>query len=158
MLGKRHMRGRFFSTLDDAAWLSREPGVQNIFWPALRDLPREHAIALAVLPIHDANGLLLEAVAGGARWPDEGWACVFAADPFRTPQDMLGRLKRCGVARVCCFTASSIFGDIVAEALNQFGMAAEAEAELARCAVDLGLEFDRLDLTDISIVDDAVSG
>lgn len=73
---------------------------RSILCPALRGLPQEAALDLAILPIHDANGLLLDAIAqpGAGAAPDYAGVCL--SDPFRRIDDIFEALRAAGVGGV----------------------------------------------------------
>jgi hypothetical protein len=74
-----------------------------LLFPALRGLPPEDALALAMLPIHDANGLLLDALrgapAGGGPFAP-AFAAVCLSDPFRRMDDVFAALRSAGITGV----------------------------------------------------------
>jgi hypothetical protein len=75
-------------------------GRRRILCPALRGLPPEDALALAILPIHDANALLLDALSVRGAGPPPDYAGICLSDPFRRIEDVLSAVRGAGIAGV----------------------------------------------------------
>lgn len=76
------------------------PEVRTILCPALDGLPQSDALALAILPIHDANGLLLDVISHPGQGPAPDYAGVCLSDPFRRMEDILAALRAKGIGGV----------------------------------------------------------
>lgn len=132
---------RIFTELDDPRWSERVEGVEDLFCPFMRGLPHEHAALLALLPIHDANGVLLSAIEAADFWPDHGWACIFPSDPFRTQSSLLATLRQHNVSRICCYPGPTLFGNAMAATLDMFGLGATAVDQMSAIAKSLGMKL-----------------
>lgn len=146
---------RILTELDDPRWEQRVEGVEDLFCPFMRGLPREHATLLALLPIHDANGVLLAAVEAADHWPAHGWACIFPSDPFRTQSSLLAALRQRDVSRICCYPGPALFGSAMATTLDMFGLGAKAVDQIAAIAASLGMELATFSQDDILTLEHA---
>ena len=70
---------------------------RTVFCPCLENLPPEIACMLGILPIHDANGRLVEELSKPRfrRVPDFAGICL--ADPFRRLDDILDCVRGAGI-------------------------------------------------------------
>jgi len=134
----RMRRVRFLDRLDDDLWRSPAAGVDDVFFPALRGLPDDHALLLALLPIHDANELLLQALAEASPCPQHVWVCVVANDPFRANTVLLDALHRHSVARVCCLPVSALYDEATNRMLDASGLGRAAEESFEALARQRG--------------------
>nr|WP_198148656.1 hypothetical protein [Sphingomonas sp. Y57] len=114
-------------------------GTQQLLFPAIADFPMPAALFVAVLPIHDANGLLLTEMRR-APIPPDIWACVIADDPFRRPVDLLRQLRDAGAARLCCFPLSRLHGPDQSRFFESGGAGMLAERRMAEAAQAMGFE------------------
>nr|WP_053000225.1 hypothetical protein [Sphingomonas sp. Y57] len=135
---------RIFGSL--AAFAAAKGGKDgiDILFPAIAGLPAEHALDLALLPIHDANQLLLDELAAAADWPLALHACVLANDPFRTPDHLVRSLVVRRVSRICCFPTSQLNDATTNQMLDAVALGSQAEAEMEDCAREAGLEIVRI--------------
>lgn len=134
-------RLRLLMELPQDAAFRPQPGWDEVYCPFLAGLPAETAAFLALLPIQDANGLLLNGIADAPAWPVELWACVMAADPFRHMPHMLEELERCGVRRVCCYPAAALHDAEMSAAFDVFALGRKAEQHLEELAQARGFAF-----------------
>ena len=123
-------RVRIVIELADLERRSSIAGVEDVFCPTLKGLPGKHLATLASLPIHDFNGVLIDAIECAPYWPKRVWACVFPSDPFRAAAQFVRQLRRLGVERICFFPVMNI---------EAYGASMEAEAALGSEAALAGL-------------------
>jgi hypothetical protein len=81
-------------------WAQLGTVAPTVLCPCLEGLPPDFAFTIGILPVHDANALLLEelARADGTARPD--FAGVYLADPFRRLDDVLDRVEAAGIRGV----------------------------------------------------------
>jgi hypothetical protein len=81
-------------------WAHLGTATPTVLCPCLEGLPPDFAFTIGILPVHDANALLLEelARADGTARPD--FAGVYLADPFRRLDDVLDRVEAAGIRGV----------------------------------------------------------
>jgi hypothetical protein len=81
-------------------WSQLGTAAPTVLCPCLEGLPPDFAFTLGILPIHDANAVLLDelARARGTNRPD--FAAVYLADPFRRLDDVLDRVAAAGIRGV----------------------------------------------------------
>lgn len=118
---------------------SLEPDILHLFCPGGRDLPLEHLVALALLPIHDWNNELLEGAAA-APFPIGGnvSACVLAMDPFRRLRDLLQALRGRNFRWVTNFPSTEAVDGGMRATLDDFGFGLEKELTFVEEAAALG--------------------
>ncbi len=75
-------------------------GGRTIYCPCLAGLPAEVALSVGILPVHDANQVLLDGLEGLNidLLPDFAGICI--ADPFRRLSDILDRIEATGITGV----------------------------------------------------------
>jgi hypothetical protein len=78
-------------------WSQLGAGGPTVLCPCLEGLAPEFAFTVGILPVHDANGLLLDELskADGIHQPDFAALCL--ADPFRRLDDILDRVEATGI-------------------------------------------------------------
>ncbi len=121
----------------------------DVFCPALHGLPREHAWTVAQLPIHDANGLLLTALARSTSWPVHVWACIYPADPFRPPKTLLGALQQRGVAKICSFPCADALLGYTSQSLDASISGKDAIHAIGLEAQRRGMQFRALSFDEV---------
>lgn len=85
-----------------------------IFCPCLEGLPEAHAALLSILPLHDANAMLTDALScptfrGTARRPDYAALCL--VDPFRRLDDLFDAVAAAGITGIVNLPSISSFFD-----------------------------------------------
>jgi predicted TIM-barrel enzyme len=75
-------------------------GGRTIYCPCLAGLPADVALIVGILPVHDANQVLLDGLEGLNidLLPDFAGICI--ADPFRRLSDVLDRIEATGITGV----------------------------------------------------------
>lgn len=126
--------------LEDLTARSLHGSHRQFFAPCMDLLPPAHAALLALLPIHDVNGILLQRLAAGSRWPSQAHACVLAIDPFRTFAQLFRTLRQHGVMRVCNYPSVASFDEQTREMLGSLSMGLEREIEFVKAASAAGLQ------------------
>ncbi|WP_247323728.1 phosphoenolpyruvate hydrolase family protein [Bradyrhizobium sp. 141] len=112
--------------------------------------------SIALLPIHDSNGLLLAGLRNGITSQRQIFAGVLAHDPFRRHQDILKALKIAGCRGIVNFPSITAIDGEMRASLEEFGCGVKAEIELLHAAVDQG--FSALALVDdFAIAKEAVA-
>lgn len=134
-------RLRLLTELPRYAASCPQPGWDEVYCPFLSGLPAETASFLALLPIQDANEVLLNGIADAPAWPAELWACVMAADPFRHLPNMLEELEKRGVRKICCYPSAALQGAEMSAAFDVFALGRKAEQHLEELARARGLAF-----------------
>lgn len=127
---------------------ARVPGTA-ILCPALHGLPRADSLALAMLPIHDANGLLLDVLenipldAETRSVPD--FAAVCLSDPFRRMEDVFAAIRDAGIAGIINLPSISAlmtssddrtFGALFVRETNMLARASAAGFRVIRVVCD----------------------
>ena len=122
---------------------------RSILCPALRDLPPADALALAMLPIHDANGLSLEVLARAAQSnhstikPDYVGLCL--TDPFRRMEDLFSAVRSAGITGIVNLPSIAalmkdaddrVFGTLYARELFLMDQARDAGFSVLRITCD----------------------
>src|ERR687890_212233 len=100
-MNSAHSTLRIVSTWPPRA--CREPETEWIFCPCLQGLPRRSNLWIASLPIHDANAVLLDAVASDAfrNSPVKpAFAGVCLVDPFRQMKQIFQTIIAAGISGV----------------------------------------------------------
>ncbi|WP_051341123.1 phosphoenolpyruvate hydrolase family protein [Azospirillum halopraeferens] len=111
----------------------------RLFCPALGGHPEDRAEYLALLPVQDSNGRLLDALAGMPDGHMDGvCAGVFAVDPFRPAGPFLATLRRAGVRAVANFPTTAVFDGETGETLRAVGLGPEREAAFLEQAARAG--------------------
>ena len=113
--------------------------VLHLHCPGARDLAVEHLATLALLPIHDWNGVLL--ADAGVHPPlraDNTSACVFAIDPFHRTRDILEELRRCGYRWVTNFPSTEAIDGEMRATLDDLGFGREKELQFIEDAAAFG--------------------
>jgi predicted TIM-barrel enzyme len=110
----------------------------HLFCPCLAGLPVESATTTALLPIHDANGQLLEATGAAKAIPSHIFACVLATDPFRRLPETLRFLADAGVKGIANFPSVTAIDGTMRATLDELGIGFEQELRLVRLANELG--------------------
>ena len=131
---------------------ARETATEALFCPAMQGLPVGAASALAALPIHDANGCMLEALSAGASAPDCICVAVMAVDPLRQWSRILRRLRDCRLRNVLIWPSVGVLGADIQQGLAPHGLGFEREAAFVHEAADSGF---RVTATAFSAVDAA---
>lgn len=117
----------------------RHDAALHLFCPGGKDLPVEHLVTLALLPVHDWNSALLS---GATAWPaaqrDGMSACVFAIDPFRRIRDLLLELRRHGFQWVTNFPSTEAIDGDMRASLDDLGFGLQKELQFVEDATALG--------------------
>jgi predicted TIM-barrel enzyme len=108
--------------------------------PVLAALPATALPSAALLAIHDLNGLLFEALAGGPAHIEGLIAALFCCDPLRSPDRLARHLGELGIRRVVAFPSIGAFDGQVRRDLEDYGFHYEAELEALRRFEGLGFE------------------
>lgn len=124
-----------------------EPGRRTILCPALRGLPPEDALTLAILPIHDANGLLLDAIARSGAGPVPDYAGVCLSDPFRRMEDVLAAVLGAGIAGIVNMPTAAVIAGPADD--GPFSQLCDREMAMLARAGDAGLRALRLEGHDL---------
>jgi predicted TIM-barrel enzyme len=93
----------------------------------MHGLPAGRASALALLPIHDANGRLFQVLEGRRDLPQSICAGVFAVDPFQSVGDVWRRLRNAGLVEVANWPSVGLYGVPLTEELTSKGLGYERE-------------------------------
>jgi predicted TIM-barrel enzyme len=93
---------------------------------------------MCLLPIHDANGRLLEALDRRPAALPYSYAGIFAVDPFRRHADILAALKLAQFPRVANFPSLCLIDGEVRNDLEELGFGFSREVEFIRAAVGQG--------------------
>jgi predicted TIM-barrel enzyme len=109
-------------------------GEARILCPWLADGADEAMLWASVLPIHDANAFLDDALAARAAPGDAGdagdaYVGIFVSDPFRDRATLLARLRETGVARIINLPSVSFFDGLSAETFASLGYGPDEECE-----------------------------
>jgi predicted TIM-barrel enzyme len=121
-----------------------EPETEWIFCPWLQGLPRRSNLWIASLPIHDANAVLLSAIAsdafrGAPLKPTFVGVCL--VDPFRQLKKLFETLAAAGVSGVVNLPTTGAFRGSMARALNDLGTGVNREITMLALARDQGLRI-----------------
>jgi predicted TIM-barrel enzyme len=134
-------------------WPSRRPasrdlqdGTLTLLCPCFAGLPPARAAWLGVLPLHDANARLLEALhagagrAGGVGEPgrESVLAGVLAIDPFRSVPDLLAALRDAGVRGVVNLPSVAAFDGEMGTILDDLRFGVAREIDFLAAAVAAG--------------------
>lgn len=113
----------------------------RLFCPALAGHPADRAEYLALLPVQDSNGRLLDALPGVPPAALDG-VCVgvFAVDPFRPIGPFLSALRRAGVRGVANFPTTALFDGETGETLGAVGLGTDREVAFLEQAGRAGFE------------------
>ena len=127
-----------------------EPGVQWIYCPWLEGLPPKSGLWLASLPIHDANAVLLDAIASqsfrsSALKPDFAGVCL--VDPFRQLGQLFVALKNAGISGIANLPTTGTFRGSMARALDDLGTGVNREIAMMEQARDHGLRIGGVAMT-----------
>ncbi|WP_090875641.1 phosphoenolpyruvate hydrolase family protein [Bauldia litoralis] len=134
-VGRAWRSGRFL--IDRAQPLADD--ALHLYCPGGKDLPVEHLITLALLPIHDWNSALLEGASEGPiTQSDSISACVFAIDPFRRIRDLLLELKQNNFHWVTNFPSAEAIDGEMRTTLDDLGFGLQKELEFVDEARALG--------------------
>lgn len=131
------MRFRLIDCLSIHRPQPSEEHVANLFFPAARNLPARHAFYLALLPIHDADAVLIDAL-GSQVLPSDIWPCVVGGNPLRPDADLLLTLRRLNIDRLFLLPASAIYGQTINALLEGADLGASAERQMEQRALDMG--------------------
>jgi hypothetical protein len=105
--------------------------------PAMNGLPAGRASALALLPIHDVNGRLFQALEGRSALSQSLCAGVFAVDPFQRLADVWRRLRSAGIAELANWPSVGLYGVPLTEELTSKGLGYEREVRfVAQAALE----------------------
>ncbi|NYZ13833.1 hypothetical protein HL658_14855 [Azospirillum sp. RWY-5-1] len=111
----------------------------RLFCPALAGHPPDCAEYLALLPVQDSNGRLLQALATLTPGSLDGTTVgILAVDPFRPVGPFLSILRRAGVRGVANFPTTALFDGETGEALRSVGLGREREAAFLEQAAASG--------------------
>lgn len=128
-----------------------EPQGLMLYCPCLAGLGGGPVETLALLPIHDANGLLLAGLETAAGRLSGLFAGVLALDPFRRRGDILAALGRAGCTGLVNFPSIAAIDGEMRTSLEAFGYGLEAELDLLREARAQGFRI-------AAVVDGAAAG
>jgi predicted TIM-barrel enzyme len=122
----------------------RPPAVEWIFCPWLDGLPQKSNLWIASLPIHDANAVLLDAIASSSfssapTKPEFVGACL--VDPFRQLDKLFASLVEAGVSGVVNLPTTGTFRGSMARALDDLGSGPNREIAMLALAKDRGLRI-----------------
>jgi hypothetical protein len=95
--------GKFGKPRLTADWPAQLSGAPVVFSPCIAGLPPDLAVDLAILPIHDANRRLVEALPAAPRPCAPDYAGLCLSDPFMRIDDLLARLRAAGIGGVANF-------------------------------------------------------
>jgi predicted TIM-barrel enzyme len=104
----------------------------------MKRLPAGFASALSILPIHDANGELLQALPNLGTDNSLLCAAIFPIDPFRQWHFILDRVARTGSTMVINWPSVGIFDRRTALELTSVNLGYEKEIEFVKFAGDAG--------------------
>jgi predicted TIM-barrel enzyme len=110
-----------------------------LYCPSAEGLAGRALSALCLLPIHDANGCLLEALGKHPAPPIGCYASVFAVDPFRRRGDIFASLRLAGFAGVANFPSVCLIDGDVRNELEMLGFGYSMEVDFIGAAVRAGL-------------------
>ncbi|MEZ2131506.1 MULTISPECIES: phosphoenolpyruvate hydrolase family protein [unclassified Sinorhizobium] len=121
-----------------------EPEVEWIFCPWLEGLPHKSSLWIASLPIHDANAVLLDAIASqpfrsAPRKPDFVGACL--VDPFRQLDKLFSNVMAAGISGMVNLPTTGTFRGSMARALDDLGSGMNREIAMLALARDRGLRI-----------------
>ena len=124
--------------------LCREPVAKWIFCPWLQGLPQKSSLWIASLPIHDANAVLLDAVASDtfrSASLKPAFVGICLVDPFRQLKQLFQSLAAVGVAGVVNLPTTGAFRGSMARALEDLGTGVTREITMLTLARDQGLRI-----------------
>lgn len=116
----------------------RGPG-PCILSPVLAGLGSALSDIAAVLPVGDANALLLSELAQAPASPSHVVAALFGSDPFRQQENLLLDLEERGVGAVANWPSLGPISGELSQALTHSGFTFEMEIELLRRSSMMGL-------------------
>ncbi|QDY71045.1 phosphoenolpyruvate hydrolase family protein [Qingshengfaniella alkalisoli] len=88
-----------------------QAGPCRIYCPCLKGLPAELAAHLAILPIHDANGVLLRELPRETEHLAPEFAAVCLSDPFRRAEMLFAAIRAAGIRGIVNFpSVTTLFG------------------------------------------------
>ncbi len=137
-----HFRIRIVSTWPPHE--PEEPETEWIFCPWLQGLPRRSGLWIASLPIHDANAVLLDAIASVSfrREPIKpAFVGVCLVDPFRQLKQLFQTVAAEGIAGVVNLPTTGAFRGSMARALDDLGTGVDREISMLVLARDQGLRI-----------------
>ncbi|WP_114948959.1 phosphoenolpyruvate hydrolase family protein [Microvirga calopogonii] len=126
------------------------PETTWIFCPWLQGLPRRTNLWIASLPIHDANAVLLDAIASDAfrnASLKPAFVGVCLVDPFRQLKHVFRTLAAAGVAGVVNLPTTGAFRGSMARALDDLGTGVTHEIAMLALARDQGLRIGGVAMT-----------
>ena len=133
--GERLQRARIVSELSRA---QDDGGEVLLYCPCAEGLTGRAVSALCLLPIHDANGRLLEALGRRPAVSPRGYAGIFAVDPFRRRADIFAALRLARFPGVSNFPSLCLIDGEVRNDLEELGFGFSREVEFIRAAVREG--------------------
>lgn len=110
------------------------PG-ETLFLPALAGFEGPDLDLLAMMPVCDVNGALLDALAAREPFPAHGpapVAGVFLLDPFMRLPELAARLRAAGIRRVANYPTVQVIDGETARALGSVGYSPAQEFEALR--------------------------
>lgn len=129
------MKDIFFSTDWRASCASRD---ETLFSPVMAGLPVGSASALAILPIHDANGQMLESVSDLRNRSGNPCVGILAIAPLRGWTRILHDLRERKVDRIFTWPSVAIFDEDMQEDLVPYGLTFEREVAFVQEAINQG--------------------
>jgi predicted TIM-barrel enzyme len=137
-----HFRIRIVSTWPPHE--PEEPETEWIFCPWLQGLPRRSSLWIASLPIHDANAVLLNAIASDSFRSaplKPAFVGVCLVDPFRQLKQLFQTVAAAGIAGVVNLPTTGAFRGSMARALDDLGTGLNREIAMLVLARDQGLRI-----------------
>jgi predicted TIM-barrel enzyme len=128
----------------------RQTDAQWIFCPWLEGLPAKSGLWIASLPIHDANGVLLDAIASPSFRDSPvkpAFVGVCLLDPFRQLGQIFAALKAAGIAGIVNLPTTGTFRGAMARALDDLGTGVNREIAMMAQARDHGLRIGGVAMT-----------
>jgi predicted TIM-barrel enzyme len=121
-----------------------EPETEWIFCPWLQGLPSRSGLWIASLPIHDANAVLLNAIAvdsfrGAPLKPAFVGVCL--VDPFRQLKQLFQTVAAAGIGGIVNLPTIGAFRGSMARALDDLGTGVDREIAMLVLARDQGLRI-----------------
>lgn len=110
----------------------------RLFSPVMQGLPVGLASALAAMPIHDANAMLLSALDMPASAGGQLCAGVLAIDPFRSWERIFTALHRARIRSVMNWPSVGVFDDDLHHALGPAQLGYDREVAFVRAAAQHG--------------------
>ena len=116
--------------VSDPAYARDAGEARTIFCPSAEGLAGYPLDVLCALPIHDANGRLLDALGRRLVLPEHIYAGVFAVDPFRRRADILAAVRAAGIGRVANFPSVCRFDGAVRADFDALGFGARERSRI----------------------------